>query len=602
MPVNPDFVSWMTTEVKTWADRYNCQDNRAFPAWALNFIFEVDDDDAFNQTDTLKRGDAGLDGWFFDKEGLVFHLIQAKYLANPIDSLVDPGDLDSLVKAADYLQSPEKVADGPHAEKLSAIAVALKEALDNDAAISLDYFIAGRVTDESKRILQDSLAAKSIPHSATFYDTEKLSELKLGEDTIQDLSGVQVEFDIASDEGYFDIQSSDLAGVEHAGVAVLDGRSIADAVDKWGPRLFHGNVRYYLRRSNRVNKGMLATLDSPDGRNAFWLYNNGITIVSDKFEFSKVDETWKLLATNPQIVNGAQTSSVLRERRAKLSIGDVAVQCRVIAVEDNDAGRTALEAISEFTNSQSPVKPADLRSNDKRHRTLQTAFGLLPSPVFYERRRGEWHSLSAAQKGQYAKRKVTKDEIGQHYLAFLGRPADSVTKKESIFGDLESLAFNTSVSAHVYMLAHDLFEQADSLLRASNAVTMIQFVPGFANPITDEPGAPSYLESIRRARALVCAHATALAHEVLKWRYSAIGQQRAHALRGALSDPTSVTYEFVWKSVFRAIRQWYANTPDKSALKVILQRGDTFTAIQAVLAELLTDSNKEQLPALNGDN
>src|SRR5690606_530223 len=140
-------------------------------------------------------------------------------------------------------------------------------------------------------------------------------ELKLAEDPIEDLTGQTVTFALAGDEEFYERGQLSLAGIEKAGVAVLDGRSIADAVDQWRARLFHGNVRYYLRRSNRVNKSMLATLEEEAGRRAFWLYNNGLTIVADEFTFEAVGGERVLVATNPQIVNGAQTSSVLRERR-----------------------------------------------------------------------------------------------------------------------------------------------------------------------------------------------------------------------------------------------------------------------------------------------
>ncbi|MHB8671297.1 MAG: hypothetical protein ACYDAD_12220 [Acidimicrobiales bacterium] len=90
MPLSPEFVPWMTSEVNEWADKYACHARRAFPAWALNFIFDVEEDDTFNQTDTLTQGDAGLDGWYYDVEGGVVHLVQAKYLDDPTNGTVSP--------------------------------------------------------------------------------------------------------------------------------------------------------------------------------------------------------------------------------------------------------------------------------------------------------------------------------------------------------------------------------------------------------------------------------------------------------------------------------------------------------------------------------
>lgn len=598
MAVAPDFVPWMQSEVKQWADRYGCDERRAFPAWAFNFVLEVEDDDAYNQTDTLTQGDAGLDGWHFDRASGVFHLMQAKYLDDPIEGSVSPGQLDPLVKAALLLRSPADIEDGPHKEKLTTVALQLEAAKLDEASISLDVFVAGRVSSRGEALLRQAVGELGSEYSVSLYDTERLYELKLGEDLIQDLTGKEVRFVVSGPTESYERSDPGLAGVGKAAVAALDGRSLADAVDQWRARLFHGNVRYYLRRSNRVNKSMLATLSAVEGQKAFWLYNNGLTIVADSFSFQDHDGRRELVATNPQIVNGAQTSSVLRERRANLSFGDVSVQARIIAVSKDADGRAALERISEFTNSQSPVKASDLRANDLRHRQLQTAFGLLSPPVFYERRRGEWQSLDAASKGRYAGVRVDKSDVGQRYLAFTGRPSEAVTRKEEMFGgDLEASAFDPSVSAHVYMLAYDLYRQADALMKVSNNDNLIGLVPGFSHKVGDSDS-PTQLEALRRAHKLVCSHATALSHDVLRWRYADVGARRAQELRSRISDSDGATYKFVWHYVFRSIRNWFSNLPDQAAIRWLLQQPATFQSMKAVLSDNLVNADRQTLSAM----
>jgi hypothetical protein len=598
MAVPPDFVPWMQDQVTQWADRYGCNPRRAFPAWALGFVLEVEDDDAFNQTDTLSQGDAGLDGWHYDRLGGVFHLIQAKYLDDPTNGIVSPGDVDPLLRAAHLLRDPEAIEDGPHRDRLTAAALQLREALLDDASVSLDLFIAGGMSDQGAAEFQAAVAEFEGNYSASIYDTDRLYELKLAEEPIEDLTGQTVTFALAGDDEFYERGQLSLAGIEKAAVAVLDGRSVADAVDQWRARLFHGNVRYYLRRSNRVNKSMLATLEEEAGRRAFWLYNNGLTIVADEFTFETVGGERVLVATNPQIVNGAQTSSVLRERRAHLNPGDVSVQARIIAVAADADGRAALEKISEFTNSQSPVRASDLRSNDRRQRELQRAFEMLPEPYFYERRRGEWTSLDPATKGAFGGRVVTKEDVGQRFVAFKGRPAEAVSKKDAIFDELESDAFDPNISAHVYMLSYLLYQQADQLMKASNAASLLGLVPGLGQAAAPVDGAPSQVEVLRRAHKLVCAHATAIAHEVLRWRYNDIGPQRAQVLRERLADTGAATYQFVWRYTFRAIRSWLMMQADKSAVKSALQRPDTLPEIRAALADILVEADRDSLEAI----
>ena len=194
MSVPPDFVPWMQDQVIQWADRYGCDNRRAFPAWALNFALEVEDDDAFNQTDTLSQGDAGLDGWHYDRAGGVFHLLQAKYLDDPDSGTVSPGDVDPLLRAALLLKDPASIEDGPHRDRLTTVALELEQAVLDDASISLDFFIAGRMSQQAELHLQQAAAQLEGNYSTAVYDTERLYELKLADDPIEDLAGQSVSF------------------------------------------------------------------------------------------------------------------------------------------------------------------------------------------------------------------------------------------------------------------------------------------------------------------------------------------------------------------------------------------------------------------------
>lgn len=596
----PDFVSWIAQEVADWSDRYAVNPRRAFPAWALHFLFDVDDDDAFNQTDTLTQGDAGLDGWYYDRDGSEFHLIQAKYLDDPVDGKVSSGELDRLISGALLLRNPANIENGPHSSKLTSIALDLQQAVLDDLSISLDFIVFGGIPDQTRSELEQSIAElgsnksftqAAVKYSATFYDIQRLWEQHLDDEPILDLKGQSYSFDVAGAGEFFERASTNIPGVNKVAVVALDGRSLADVADKVGPRMFQRNVRYYLSKANKINKSMRVTLESLDGRHAFWLYNNGITIVADSFSLVRNGEATSLMIENPQIVNGAQTTSVLRERRANIQKGEVAIQARIIAVTGDEQGREALQKISEYTNSQSPVRAADLRANDRRHRTIQANFDMLPDPVFYERRRGEWQSLEPASQQRYktgkAVRKVTKENIGQRMLAYRGKPAESVAKKDSIFTDLatEAEAFDPTVSAHVYMLADALYVQADELMKNSQVDRLVALVPALNSPTSADEGAPTQFEALRSARGLVLAYAVALANEVLSMRYGRLGAHRAAVLRERMREAGSETSRTVWRVVFQAVSQWLIGLGDKSALKKLLQRNETY--VQQVKPTLL---------------
>ncbi|MEU5844588.1 AIPR family protein, partial [Rhodococcus sp. NPDC047139] len=418
MELAVDFVNWLKNQVHDFAGKYTVADHRAFPAWAFTFLFDLDDDQAFNATDTLTQGDAGIDGWYFDTDNSVFHLIQAKYHESPESSVTSPDGLRALIHAALLLRDSSAIATGPHHDKLSEVSLSMQQALDDNFSISLDYIVAGRIGPNVRTEIEIAVRTLGQNYTATFYDTERMQELWVSDEPIGDLSGETGDFLVSGTGEYYEKGKLEVPGVAKSAIVSLDGRSIAELVSKHGARLFQANVRYYLTKTNRVNKEMAKTLESLEGRSAFWLYNNGLTIVADDYEFIETDDGTVLRASNPQIVNGAQTSSVLRDRRAMIEYGDVSVQTRIIATERSDLGRSALTNISEYTNSQSQVRISDLRANDERHKKIQRAFDSLKEPIFYERRRGEWQALDKAAQTKYAKRRMKKEDVGQRYRLF----------------------------------------------------------------------------------------------------------------------------------------------------------------------------------------
>jgi hypothetical protein len=591
-----DFLVWLKNQVAEVASKYGVADHRAFPSWALSFLYEMDADDAFNQTDTLSQGDAGIDGWYFDQSAGVFHLVQAKYLSDPVNSVAS--GLEALLKAELLLRNPESIQEGVHASKLHDLSELYSQILLDEVTISFDFIVAGRITDQSANELNVAISTLGPNYTSSWIDTAALYEQHLTDLPIEDLAGQVVDFRLSGPSDYYKRNVQVIPGVAGFAVATIDGKSLGDMVSTFHARLFHGNIRYFLKKSNKINKSMLNTLNTDAGRNAFWLYNNGITVVVQDFSFIEENGVAYLRATNPQIVNGAQTSSVLKEKRSSLEFGQVSVQAKIISVSISEDGKRVLSSVSEYTNSQSPVKISDLRSNDRRQIQLQAAFSTVQKKVFYERRRGEWNSLEPAQRAPFQNRKVSKEDVGQRYFAFIGNSAKSVVHKNCIFENPdEQKAFDPSISAHAYLLAYELYERAAYILSTKGEAEMRQIVPAMFNPILpNDPNSPLLIASLRRSASLVATHAIALSRQILIKRYSQIGGVRAATLRERFaSGITDGTYKFVWSQSFRAIRQWAAGLPDKSAVKSLLQNDNTLSYMSSNLEDNLADVNLTQI-------
>lgn len=139
--------------------------------------------------------------------------------------------------------------------------------------------------------------------------------------------------------------------------------------------------------------------------NEFALFNNGITIISDRTSISSDTAkhgTAQLVLTNPQLVNGGQTAyvlgriyegclpsknfKVLKNKEVLLRV----ITFNVIPDIKNQGTRIGLiSAISKASNSQTKIEEADRRSGDEIQIRLQEEL-FKECGVYYERKKGEF--------------------------------------------------------------------------------------------------------------------------------------------------------------------------------------------------------------------
>lgn len=165
---------------------------------------------------------------------------------------------------------------------------------------------------------------------------------------------------------------------------------LARLMDTHGDRLLERNIRRYLGlHGNRVNEGIYATLRNPAERDNFYFYNNGVTLICDRFDYNALQaENNKVRLEGLQIVNGGQTSKTIQSAIAKLGGGgleNVHVLVRLYQVSKDSDDFT--QTITYATNSQNPVDLKDLRSNDERQQKLE--LGVKALGFEYRRKRNE---------------------------------------------------------------------------------------------------------------------------------------------------------------------------------------------------------------------
>ncbi len=202
--------------------------------------------------------------------------------------------------------------------------------------------------------------------------------------------------------------------------------------------LFRKNVRNFLGDTNETNSRMLDTLRRE--ANNFWYYNNGVTILCDSATLSVENKYIHLL--NPQVINGCQTISTIREFKED-SEADLLV--RVIASTDHEF----IDAITLYQNSSNPVKKRDLKSNDPVQVRLHHE--LFKRGWYYEIKRGESFKTMASNdrniKDQCVYEEINNSDAAKVLAALTINPGMAVSKgDEYFFGEAYEKIFPVDLS------------------------------------------------------------------------------------------------------------------------------------------------------------
>ena len=170
-------------------------------------------------------------------------------------------------------------------------------------------------------------------------------------------------------------------------------REIHTLILRHGERLLERNIRRYLgMQGNRVNEAIRDTLLS-EGKNNFYFFNNGITLICDKFVYNALQrEDYPVTIDNIQIINGGQTCitifKTLIQMKPEKFPNDAYVLVRLYQLPSED--EDLVRQITYATNSQNPVDLRDLKANDAIQRRLEADIEGLG--YRYRRKRVEYSS------------------------------------------------------------------------------------------------------------------------------------------------------------------------------------------------------------------
>lgn len=216
--------------------------------------------------------------------------------------------------------------------------------------------------------------------------------------------------------------------------------------------LFNDNVRDF-QGTNPVNTEIYNTIQTKPEN--FIILNNGITIVCDDFKQNNT----KISITNPQIVNGCQTSHIIYEAyKAGLNIDTVPVSIKFISTTDEDI----VNDIVRGTNRQNIVFEEAFETTKKFHKDLEELFKALSNDyatIYYERRSKQYLNNPTIKQTE----KVNLKNLTQYFIGmFLNEPHashrhESVLLKE--FSDKIFLDYHSKLPYFVTAYSFISFEK-----------------------------------------------------------------------------------------------------------------------------------------------
>ncbi len=346
--------------------------------------------------DALK---CNLDGCFYDEDSNTYNLYIVKYN--------DTNDDDAIL-------SKEEI-DIEYKKITNFIERIVKNNFLDFGEESISFEIASRIHKETKNIdiVVNVISNYIIPSEYQKDGGEEIAGQRVSFRTY-DLDDLKNKFSQLNKESvvtdFVELFQSTISALKISStpdfdvyVCSLRGDWLAKLYKEDSIRLLEANVRSYLKRTAKVNAGILDTVkNSPE---EFVSYNNGISAVATNIKVSSDSNIHAKIITissidNFQIVNGGQTTATLYEcLKDKLldELQQIIVPVKLTVVKNISNAEGLIRNISVFSNTQTAIKKSDPPSNlpfyvtiKKLSQSIVSTDGKQNYLCYFERTNGEY--------------------------------------------------------------------------------------------------------------------------------------------------------------------------------------------------------------------
>jgi hypothetical protein len=392
--------------------------------FALSIRYNIDDIRSLAANCLTDRSDdKKIDAIYVDVDELQTAIIIQSYISD------DETKPEALSSKADDLNTAATWALNLPSDRipdhLRSNIVSLREAIQNGAINNIEFWYVHNL-NKSENVSKALEGVTATANSAikTNYPKKEITihTLEVGNEQLEEwyLSRtnsiiITDEFNLGQTSGY-EVKESNW----NSFTCFIKAKWLYDIYRKYGEQIFSANIRGYLgsRKSDKnINNKIKETCQTEP--NNFWVYNNGITCLVNKYW---KEDNGDLIISGFSIVNGAQTTGAIGSID-RAPVDEAKIPTRFIECQKADL----IENIIRYNNSQNKISAADFRSNDSIQRRLREEFQKIPDAAYKGRRGGAEDVIRRTPN------LISSDTVAQSLAAFHGDPNLAYNERSEIW-------------------------------------------------------------------------------------------------------------------------------------------------------------------------
>ena len=429
-------------------------DEDAFCAWFV-WAYLVDRLDQVKSCLTGGPNDKGIDAIVLDENLKRAFIVQSKFRHSLMASSEGRNDVVGFASLAPLFLGPRddlktylSGGDG----LLSDLAFQVWDRCRNrNYRLELCYVSTGKFTP-GVRDAAESAARKASGRTARLSLIDGRGVVRILDDFLDGVAPpvpfVDVPIETGKGSGIIDYYDPD-SDIE-SWVFTAKGTDVGRLFTQAQRRIFARNIRGFLGNT-AINHAMEGTLAREPEH--FLYFNNGVTILCDDAIQESARGAAILRISNPQIINGQQTTRVLAE--AGRDAGKASVLVRVIKVpraqqEDDAMFDQLVSQIVGATNYQNQIRESDLRANDRQQVFIERELRKLGGYLYLRKRQSKGEARRSA--GRRTDIIIKKDEIARAVAACELDPAIVREGTETLFSERYYARVFPSTDPHFYLI------------------------------------------------------------------------------------------------------------------------------------------------------